>query len=509
VLAIGEANLALAATAEAGLDSVDWYAYKAGETYAHASAVLLGTDEDGGDTSYVRRQDGDGDPEPLPILDGLDLATYGHNWEIVAVATNGAGSTASTAVAVTVERMTLVRDWMLADGDYNFPTNYWRALGSTPGLRYGRRVIGRGNGAGGTAAVGGGGGGAVTHLDEVGTTAQAVAVAGIAVTAGDTDATDVTWGTTAVVAKGGLSGGNGGTGGQAAACTPSATAFSGGNGVATGGTDAGGASAGIAGNATGPAPGEHDGAVGITTANPRFPGAGGRSTATISAASAAGLIEVIYYTVAPRGFARVLAEVSGRHPTAGSTDHTIAIPAVSHVPSDSLGRLVVLAGLNGANRSASIPDYAALTPASDGSFVSLAAMHKAATGSDSTAMTLSDSDQSAWRVLRIVAYDGSVPPAPEWTTASGSSVNPDSPDHTPSGGSDDYLWISAMKVRGSINHSTATPPASFAVNRWIPTRVNTATLGSAMRFVLTDHLDPGAWTTGNAAWVAGTMSIAS
>lgn len=140
-----------------------------------------------------------------------------------------------------------------------------------------------------------------------------------------------------------------------------------------------------------------------------------------------------------------------------------------------------------------------------------------ATGSEGATTTLvtSASTRSATVVYRISGAENPATQAPQiGTTATGSSVNPDPPAVTPTGGAKDYLWIAAL-TRGGEEADDDTwvtsAPSTFTgllqkacgvAGTNLAGMVATAQLASNAA-----SLNPGTFTIATGAWRAQTVAV--
>lgn len=136
--------------------------------------------------------------------------------------------------------------------------------------------------------------------------------------------------------------------------------------------------------------------------------------------------------------------------------------------------------------------------------VTLGVFYKKATGYGKDNLWVSANKNVYFSSLTYVIDSGDTVDA---SSATGSSSSPDSPNHIPSGGSDDYFWLSAVAILGA--QTTQTPPTNFSnkqfVERWNP---NGSNLIVAERQYTGSSLNPGAWSvTSSADWVAYTIAI--
>lgn len=392
-----------------------------------------------------------------------------------------AGSGGGGAAPATPQ--TIVVDTFRSSGTWNSPASAGSAI-----------VQCWGGGGGGTTDTGAGGGGAFAQdtFSYAASTGYPVVIGAAA--AANTDGADTTFNTSTVVAKGGLSGGNGGNGGTAAASTGSVK-FDGGNGGQGTGVRVGGGGAGDKSAAALNVPGEPTGGLGSSSFG-RVLGAGGGSSGTGQTGGIRGECRVFYTIDATAGFPRVTGHSCGRS-TADSTS------VAASLPTSTAGRLLLLLVASDGVPTITVDGWTKVGQVSEGtSQVSLALFTKIAEGGDTATIELTASEIVTYKAWEI-ADAGAV----EWTTASGSSTNPNPPEHTPSGGSAKYLWIAAAAWDNSGNVSAW--PSGFGSQFLVPS-YNTvaAELATGEMFEEAASKDPGTFTAVSEQWCAATISIA-
>ncbi len=385
-------------------------------------------------------------------------------------------------------------DTFFANGTWTSPALFW----SPAGVLNEATVECWGAGGGGTTNVGGGGGGAYCTTPNVSLSVSTGYTVTVGTSAVNADGGSTTFNSTTVVAVGGLSGTNGGTGGAAASCTGT-TAYSGGNGGVGTGTQSGGGSAGDSAAGGTATPGATNGGYAQAGGGSRTPGGGGRSQTGAGTTGQAGQSRVTYQVPVVPGFAYTTGRSWGRD-TADATSRNITLPPGS-------GGLLVLIVAADDSPTISATGWTALTPVSDGSSSTTGAfLYRTATGSDPVALATSGSESLSWVCLRILGPTGGVPGTPEWTTASNTTGNADPPSHTPSGGSNNYLWLAVAGL--DLGNNVTALPASFGNALSEPAfSTSAAHIIVCERKVAGSVLDPASFTSGSGNWVAGTVSI--
>lgn len=365
-------------------------------------------------------------------------------------------------------------------------------------------------GAGGSTNVGAGGGGAYAKSILTGLTPMDNKAVVVGTSAVDTDGTDSTFDTSAVVAKGGKSGTNGGQGGTAAASTGSVK-FSGGDGsIGTGNRGAGGGagtkSDGSGGSDQIPGFGGNDfGGQGGGTINDVHNGGrqlsgGGNSSATEEFPGARGEVRITYTVPVPDGFPFVMGRSVGRF-ISGIGPGSLK-PPITTYPGDLL---IAVVSSNGSNPSTSVPGWTRFAHRNQSTDVSQSLFYRRATGDDSSQVTgLGGSNFANWIVLQVV--NGGIPTASQ---ASGASSNANPPNHA--GGAGKSLWIACGSWDVSDNITVSAPPTdygSFLVNpESTPDATRDARTAVAERLLEASSENPGAFTSSGEQWVAGTISV--
>lgn len=393
--------------------------------------------------------------------------------------------------------LTRVTDTLLADGTWTSPASITGVDGVTANRA---QIECWAPGAGGTLAVSGGGGGAYARGNAVVVApSTGYAVAGLAGAAVNVNATDATFDTTVVVAKGGLSGTNGGAGGTAAASTGD-TKFSGGNGTAGAGSVAGGGGAGEAAAGVLGIGGANTGGTSNANADGRMLGAAGGSSAGSGRAGARGEFRATYYAPATVGFPRVDQETFGRDAANGTTRNIT-------LPSGSGGRLMCVVCSDGVP-TISMSGWTQVGTQTNGagSTHAIAVFRRDSDGSDGSniAIATSATERVAWYVVRLQNAGSGI----ELTGTALSSTNADCPNHTPSGGSAKYLWF-AVVGWDAIALTMSAFPANYGSGLTLHDdgSAQGVMLITTRRYLEAASENPGAFTSSAQSWVGVTISV--
>jgi len=197
--------------------------------------------------------------------------------------------------------------------------------------------------------------------------------------------------------------------------------------------------------------------------------------------------------------------------TAG-TSHTFTLPA--SIASGELLLLLVSIG----STAATFDALAGWTELLDESAAAgLKIIYRIATGGDANpTFTSSASTRSAGIAFRISFHDSATNAPQIGTTATGSSVNPNPPTCTPTGGAKDYLYIAVCGSSGEQaddgTYCTAFP-TNYDSNQLEKTCGTAGTNLGGMIAAATRNLnaasdDPGTFTVSeNAAWRAQTVVV--
>ncbi len=196
--------------------------------------------------------------------------------------------------------------------------------------------------------------------------------------------------------------------------------------------------------------------------------------------------------------------------TAG-TSHAVTLPAGL-----AAGDLILLVADIGST-AATLNALAGWTELLDENLANgLKVLYKVAAGGDSNpTFTSSAATRSAWVAYRISGAIDPATQAPEiGTTASGSSVNPNPPAVTPTGGAKDYLWIAFFGRGGEEADDdtwTTAAPASFGTLLQKACGTAGVNLGgmvaSAHANINAASQDPGTFTCATGAWRAQTIAV--
>ena len=189
---------------------------------------------------------------------------------------------------------------------------------------------------------------------------------------------------------------------------------------------------------------------------------------------------------------------------ATTTSHTVNLPA-----SISAGDLlIVLVGWEKVPGTVTMTDWSSL--AADDNAVYLQLFYKTASGSEGSTVSVTtvESIRASFVAGRITGWSGT----PEkGTAATGTSATPDGPSLSPSGGSQDYLWISAWAYnRGDATSPTEPTNYSSTVVNGGGSAGGRPTVAAAFRALTASSEDPGAWSglsTPANSWVAQTFAI--
>lgn len=115
-------------------------------------------------------------------------------------------------------------------------------------------------------------------------------------------------------------------------------------------------------------------------------------------------------------------------------------------------------------------------------------------------------------VARISGWSGTIGDIEHTQTNAGTnSSSPDPPNHAPSGGSDDYLWLAVMQNIDD-DEGVSAYPTNYSINQTSQVTGGGANDGGAVgiagRQLTASSQNPGTFTTtGNDVWVATTLSI--
>jgi hypothetical protein len=201
------------------------------------------------------------------------------------------------------------------------------------------------------------------------------------------------------------------------------------------------------------------------------------------------------------GFPAVLARQANRQ-TSNTTTHTITLP--THTTGDLL---TVVFGIDDAPTvsidGSSTAGWTQIATATGGSSLTKGYAYKKVADNGSTILTLtSDSAQQSSHM--VIVSDGSDCDA---TATSGGSVNANPPNHTPSGGAQNYLWIAAAVTDSDTNSPTAAPTNYDELAKIVGSNGG-ASVTVAERELNASSENPGTFTNGLISWVTFTIAIA-
>jgi len=193
-----------------------------------------------------------------------------------------------------------------------------------------------------------------------------------------------------------------------------------------------------------------------------------------------------------------------------ATSHPINMPAT--VNAGDL--LIVIFAADGSGTSGDPAGWTSLGTANAGTATALGRWaYLVADGSEAggtAAFTTSTAERSSGLCVRIQA--GTYTGAPEMATlTTGTSLSPDPPNLTPSGGPADYLWL-ASYVQESLPSSAPTYPLpnGNAVSETGTSNSNIATCACCYTLQSGSSLDPGAFGipgTTVRPWIASTIAV--
>ncbi len=130
---------------------------------------------------------------------------------------------------------------------------------------------------------------------------------------------------------------------------------------------------------------------------------------------------------------------------------------------------------------------------------------KVADGSDALSVGISSARALGARIIRVLAgtFDAATP-FDQTSATPATGANPDPPNHTPSGGADDYLWIA---VRHGSTAATSAAPTNYDDLRTASTGANATLVSIAERELNASSEDPGVFTAGSSQNVVRTVAI--
>jgi hypothetical protein len=200
-------------------------------------------------------------------------------------------------------------------------------------------------------------------------------------------------------------------------------------------------------------------------------------------------------TVTARGSARDAGDV---------TSHPITLP--THAAGDGL---LVHFACDGSSGGLTLTgnwvevQYAASDP---GNVSSTMFWLVAGSASETLTVTTGNSQEASHTVLVITPTAGYYLPTPTATGIGGDSANSNPPLHTPSAGTQDYLWVATRAGDGTTVATAA--PASFTDLQTLAAANGTgASTNTAERSVNGSSLNPGSFTSATEQWACLTVSI--
>lgn len=202
--------------------------------------------------------------------------------------------------------------------------------------------------------------------------------------------------------------------------------------------------------------------------------------------------------------------------TTAATSHTVNLP--SGIVSGNLLIIEFASMVDPGTIDWATAGYTAITnfqTIRGGVEIQIDAAYRQATGSEGSTVAIgtSLSTKSAHIAYRIEGAENPSTQVPEATTGNngGTANTANGPALTPTGGSKDYLWLTAMAIEGEGTDPTAAPTdyTNFLViNTGITGAVGiNGAIGSAERQLTASSEDPGAFTHPAEGWVAQTIAI--
>lgn len=201
-------------------------------------------------------------------------------------------------------------------------------------------------------------------------------------------------------------------------------------------------------------------------------------------------------------FPTVQTRAANRTTTTNTTSHAITLPTgitagdvlVVVFSTDGSPTVSVNTGVSGTN-------WNTIGQASNGTIVTGAVFWKIAEGSDALTLTTSASEQSSHVSLRISGAN-----VVSGTSANGSSTNSNPPLHTPSAGTQDYLWI-ATRSGDSTVVATVAPTSFTNLQTQAAAGTGGASTNTAEYAFNASSLDPGTFTSASEQWVSWTLAV--
>lgn len=210
------------------------------------------------------------------------------------------------------------------------------------------------------------------------------------------------------------------------------------------------------------------------------------------------------------GFPQVVSRTATSGAGANATSHTITLP--THASGDIL---VVLVGNDGTTGVTQTLDAGTSSAGWNNlGFISSASTSLCGcavywilcdSASENLTVTTSSGEMVSWVVYRITG--GVSVDASSAGSASGGSANADPPSHTPSGGSNKYLWIVGGSWDGNVVVPTVAPTDFTNLTTVAHVSVAGASMGTAEREFEGSSLDPDAFTSAAEQWAVWTIAV--
>lgn len=139
------------------------------------------------------------------------------------------------------------------------------------------------------------------------------------------------------------------------------------------------------------------------------------------------------------------------------------------------------------------------------STITTAILTKTAAGSDTMTLTVSPDKQGTAIVMRVSGADTA---SLEATSANGKSTSADGPSHTPTGGSDDYLYLALAGIDRSGTCSAGPSGYSGFISNGSGSGASAGTCMAYKATTASSSENPGAFTNSSFDWIVWTASIA-
>jgi ribosomal protein S19 len=192
---------------------------------------------------------------------------------------------------------------------------------------------------------------------------------------------------------------------------------------------------------------------------------------------------------------------------------TAATNKVCNLPTGiSSGDLLILILRSAASDTHSTPSgwtALALNDGADAADDITSVFYRVASGTEGSTVTVNGTASVKFAAVCWRITGGGTPQLS--SIATGSSTAPNSPSFTPSGGAQDYLWVSLIGFAGT--GSVSSGPASYlnvtsANSGFGSTTASNCRVAGATRQLNAATEDPGAWTiSASAAWSAWTLAV--